>query len=83
MLGDERPQLSTSTNIFRKIKYTREDLRRLHVMMSNFLRDPRFLADSNLFRSHVVKALFVQDGPAPGALQVLEQLMGSIMIRHR
>ncbi|VDB82884.1 unnamed protein product [Peniophora sp. CBMAI 1063] len=75
----------TSITVFRKIwdKYSREDLRRLHVMMSNFLRDPRFLADSHIFRTHVLQALFTPTGPLPGAIKVLEQLMTSFMIRHR
>lgn len=52
-------------------------------MMSNFLRDPRFLAESNIFRTHVLQALFTPEGPLPGATRMLEQLMASVMIRHR
>lgn len=78
------PQTPT-THIFRKIwdKAAREDLRRLHAMTSNFLRDARFLADSSVFRTHVLQALFTPEGPLPGSTRVLEQLMASFMIRHR
>ncbi|KZV71605.1 hypothetical protein PENSPDRAFT_605479 [Peniophora sp. CONT] len=83
--SSETPASISSAHVFRKIwdKNAREDLRRLHIMMSNFLRDPRFLADSGIFKSHVLQALFTSDGPLPGAIRVLEQLMASVMIRHR
>jgi hypothetical protein len=61
----------------------REDLHRLHTMISMFLKDERFVAIPDLFNTHVMKALFSQDGPYPGGVQVLNQLMNSVMLRHR
>lgn len=64
-------------------KYDREDLRRLGTMMITFLQIPRFATESRLFSSHVVQSLFGSSGPQPGAIQVLTQVMNSIMIRHQ
>ena len=64
-------------------KYDREDLRRLGTMMITFLQIPRFTAEIRLFSSHVVQSLFNTSGPQPGAIQVLTQVMNSIMIRHQ
>jgi hypothetical protein len=64
-------------------KYDREDLRRLATMMMSFLQIPRFTAENRLFSSHVVQSLFGASGPRPGAIQVLTQVMNSIMIRHQ
>ncbi|KAI0306693.1 P-loop containing nucleoside triphosphate hydrolase protein [Multifurca ochricompacta] len=64
-------------------RYDREDLRRLGTMMITFLQLPRFAAEIHLFSSHVVHSLFDSSGPQPGAIQVLRQVMNSIMIRHQ
>jgi hypothetical protein len=64
-------------------RYDREDLRRLGTMMITFLQIPRFAAESRLFSSHVVHSLFGSNGPQPGAIQVLTQVMNYIMIRHQ
>lgn len=64
-------------------KYDREDLRRLGTMMIAFLQIPNFAAEPHLFSSHVVRSLFGANGPQPGAIQVLTQVMNSIMIRHQ
>ncbi|KAI9466079.1 P-loop containing nucleoside triphosphate hydrolase protein [Lactarius psammicola] len=64
-------------------RYDREDLRRLGTMMITFLQIPRFSAETGLFRTHVVHSLFGSNGPHPGAIQVLTQVMNSIMIRHQ
>ncbi|KAI0256567.1 P-loop containing nucleoside triphosphate hydrolase protein [Lactifluus subvellereus] len=64
-------------------KYDREDLRRLGTMVITFLQIPRFAAETRLFTSHVVHSLFGTSGPQPGAIQVLTQVMSSIMIRHQ
>jgi SNF2-related domain len=64
-------------------KYDREDLRRLETMVITFLQIPRFAAEPGLFGSHVVHSLFGTSGPQPGAVQVLTQVMSSIMIRHQ
>lgn len=59
----------------------REDLRKLGDMMARFLRIPRFASDGDAFRKFVIAPLM--NGPAPGAVKVLEQVMQSSMIRHR
>jgi SNF2-related domain len=64
-------------------KYDREDLRRLGTMVVTFLQIPRFAAEPRLFGTHVVHTLFGTSGPQPGAVQVLTQVMSSIMIRHQ
>lgn len=64
-------------------RYDREDLRRLGTMMITFLQIPRFATESRLFSSHVVHSLFGSNGPQPGAIQVLTQVMSYIMIRHQ
>ncbi|KAH9180424.1 P-loop containing nucleoside triphosphate hydrolase protein [Lactarius sanguifluus] len=64
-------------------RYDREDLRRLGIMMITFLQIPRFSTETGLFRTHVVHSLFGTNGPHPGAIQVLTQVMNSIMIRHQ
>lgn len=64
-------------------KYDREDLRRLGTMVITFLQIPRFAAEPRLFGTHVVHTLFGTSGPQPGAVQVLTQVMSSIMIRHQ
>jgi SNF2-related domain len=64
-------------------KYDREDLRRLGTIMITFLQIPRFATESRLFSSQVVQSLFGPSGPQPGAIQVLTQVMSSIMIRHQ
>jgi hypothetical protein len=60
----------------------RADLRKLATMMTHFLRVPRFSANPKLL-DHVVSPLLDQQGPRPGAIQVLNQVMSMIMIRHQ
>lgn len=64
-------------------RYDREDLRKLGTMMITFLQIPRFAADPRLFGNLVVHSLFGSSGPHPGTIQVLTQVMNSIMIRHQ
>jgi hypothetical protein len=59
------------------------DLKKLGDMMRYFLGVPRFAADKMLFSNLVVTPLMGKVGPAPGAIQVLEQVMSSVMFRHR
>lgn len=70
-------------HIRRWTSYDREDLHKLGVMMTRFLGVPRFATDSKYFATHVTAALFGPQGPHPGAIRVLNQVMEMIMIRHR
>jgi hypothetical protein len=64
-------------------RYDREDLRKLGIMMITFLQIPRFAADPRLFGNLVVHSLYGSSGPQLGAIQVLTQVMNTIMIRHQ
>lgn len=52
-------------------------------MMESFLCVQRFSADPRAFETLVAAPLFRRDGPLPGAVQVLTQVMTAYMIRHR
>jgi SNF2-related domain len=60
----------------------REDLRKLATMMTHFLEVPHFAANPKLL-NHVISPLLSTLGPRPGAIQVLNQVMSMIMIRHQ
>ncbi|KAG5644225.1 hypothetical protein DXG03_008820 [Asterophora parasitica] len=64
-------------------KYDREDLGKLGKMISHFLAVPQFIASPKLVSTHVIQPLIDPGGPRPGAIQVLNQVMEMIMIRHR
>lgn len=63
--------------------HDREDLRKLATMMTHFLKVPRFAANPKILKDQVIDTLLHSDGPLPGAIQVLMQVMGMEMIRHR
>jgi SNF2-related domain len=63
-------------------KYDREDLRKLATMIIHFLAVPSFATDPQAFDRYVIAPLF-HDGPSIGAIRVLEQVMNTVMIRHR
>ena len=52
-------------------------------MISHFIALPQFTADSKLMSNSVVDPLLASKGPHPGAVQVLNQVMEMVMIRHR
>lgn len=64
-------------------KYDREDLNKLGNMITHFIAVPQFSADSSLIATHVTEALLDPSGPRRGAIEVLNQVMHSVMIRHR
>ncbi|GLB34634.1 putative SNF2 family protein N-terminal domain [Lyophyllum shimeji] len=64
-------------------KYDREDLGKLGKMISHFIAVPQFTACPKLVSTHVIEPLLDPQGPRPGAIQVLNQVMEMIMIRHR
>ena len=59
------------------------NLRKIENMIAHFLQVPQFHADSELFETNVRFPLLNRTGPGPGSIQVLIQVMGLIIIRHR
>jgi len=64
-------------------KYDREDLKKLGNMITHFIALPQFDADPKLMSNSVIDPLLASTGPRPGAIQILNQLMEMVMIRHR
>jgi hypothetical protein len=64
-------------------KHDREDLRKLGNMVAHFISVPQFGADLKLMNTHVTEPLLDLQGPRPGAISVLNQVMEMVMIRHR
>jgi hypothetical protein len=64
-------------------KYDREDLKKLGNMITHFIALPHFNADPKLMSNSVIDPLLAPVGPRPGAIQVLNQVMEMVMIRHR
>ncbi|KAL1937641.1 hypothetical protein VTO73DRAFT_13027 [Trametes versicolor] len=63
----------------------REDLRKLGNMLSYFLLMMPFASKSEpkAFATLVANPLFASSGPYPGDIDVLVQVMSSVMVRHR
>jgi hypothetical protein len=64
-------------------KHDREDLNKLGKMVTHFIAAPPFFANSKLMKTHVIDPLLSSTGPFPGAIKVLNQVMESVMFRHR
>ncbi|KAJ7436218.1 P-loop containing nucleoside triphosphate hydrolase protein [Mycena latifolia] len=60
-----------------------KDLTDLGNMITHFIRVPQLLANPQLIHSHVKDALLDRRGPRIGSIEVLMQLMSSVMVRHR
>ena len=61
----------------------RKDLVKLSTIISHSLSFPKFKTDLKAFKNLVAAPLLEAAGPVPGAIQVLEQVMKVVMIRHR
>ncbi|KAI9068581.1 hypothetical protein FKP32DRAFT_1587558 [Trametes sanguinea] len=61
----------------------RTDLRKIGNMLGDFLRMMPFAADSKAFSTLVSDPLFKPSGPKPWDVDVLVQVMSSVMVRHR
>ena len=61
----------------------REDFRKLGTMFADFLLMNPFASDSKAFGTLVTDPIFEPEGPFPGDIQVLTQVMASVMVRHR
>ena len=61
----------------------RQDLVKLSSIISHSLSFPKFKADAKAFKNLVAAPLLGPTGPNPGGIQVLEQVMKAVMIRHR
>lgn len=59
-----------------------DDVRRLRIMMAKFL-DFRTLQSDDVVKKQLRDPLFHKEGPLPGAISVLSQIMQATMIRHR
>ena len=79
------PTVETSSGNLKRIwnKYDREDLNKLGNMITHFIAVPQFNANPKLVTSHVIEPLLDSTGPRPGSIQVLNQVMEMVMIRHR
>ncbi|KAJ4486158.1 hypothetical protein J3R30DRAFT_3444646 [Lentinula aciculospora] len=58
------------------------DINKLMNMVSQFI-GAKFLADSQVVRTHIKDALFTEKGPLPGGIGMLVQVMNTTMIRHQ
>ncbi|KAI0332592.1 hypothetical protein GY45DRAFT_1369061 [Cubamyces sp. BRFM 1775] len=61
----------------------REDMRKLGNMLADFLLMMPFAYDSKTFKTLVADPLFRATGPYPGDIDVLVQVMSTVMVRHR
>ncbi|KIP07791.1 hypothetical protein PHLGIDRAFT_35256, partial [Phlebiopsis gigantea 11061_1 CR5-6] len=61
----------------------RGDLNKLGTMISSFLEVPQFAGKQNAFAKLVIAPLMDPSGPQPGSVQVLRQVMESVMLRHK
>ncbi|KAF9449589.1 hypothetical protein P691DRAFT_702942 [Macrolepiota fuliginosa MF-IS2] len=64
-------------------KYDREDMNKLDNMITHFIAVPHFIANPRLLHTHLHQPLMNKDGPRPGSIQMLNQVMQMIMIRHK
>ena len=61
----------------------RQDLVKLSAIITYSLSFPKFKSDAKAFKNLVAAPLLESTGPSPGAIQVFEQVMKTVMIRHR
>ena len=63
--------------------HDRQDLVKLSAIISHSLSFPKFKVDPKAFKNLVSTPLLDPTGPSPGAIQVFENVMKTVMIRHR
>lgn len=61
----------------------KQDLVKLSAIITYSLSFLKFKADAKAFKNLVAAPLLDTTGPSPGAIQVFEQVMKAVMIRHR
>ncbi|RPD56352.1 hypothetical protein L226DRAFT_538078 [Lentinus tigrinus ALCF2SS1-7] len=83
---DEEEEGANSDNDVRQRRWNRserEDMRKLGTMFSDFLMMMPFASDGKAFTTYVIDPIFDSEGPWPGQLEVLTQVLSSVMVRHR
>lgn len=63
--------------------HDKQDLIKLSAIITHSLSFPKFKSDPKAFKNYVATPLLEPAGPSPGAIQVFEQVMRAVMIRHR
>lgn len=61
----------------------RKTLIKLGNMIISIIRMPQFHNNPGEFSTYVIKPLLDNEGPKPGSVQVLDQIMKMIMVRYR
>lgn len=60
-----------------------EDLNKLGNMIFSFIAVPQFAGNPTMMKTHVKEPLMDRNGPRARSIEVLKNVMGMIMIRHR
>lgn len=81
--SDRQSDGDSETNVdYRWSNVDRGDLTKLGTMMTHSLKVPEFVSNPTKFLSRVTTPLMHHDGPRPGSVRVLQQVMQNHMVRH-